>query len=266
MGLERKNMIWTQEEIDFLYDSWGKLTVSSIAKRLKRTEKGVIGKKDQLKLGGFFESSDYITVSALKKQLGYNNPIMFVSESWIKEKQFPVRTKRGKEKSFKIVNLKEFWRWAKKNKDLLNFAKFEKYSLGPEPKRVEEKRRNDQKNKSPYDKRTEQEEKELVSLINQYSYTYNDIAKILGRKESAIISKVKALGIKMKPIPMDRTLYSEKEINTIIENIKLGHDYEYIQSQLEKERTITSISNKVYKMFGTQSLYKVRKILNEKAS
>lgn len=263
---ERNNKKWTQEEIDYLYDSWGKFSMNTITKNLKRGESSIRNKITQLGLGSFFENGDYVTMGVLRKALGYSDAHIF-TEDWSKWKDLPVKYKTNKEKRLKIIYLEDFWKWAEKNKNLLSFSNFEKYALGPEPKWVDEKRNADIKyNNYRYKKWTERDDQYLISLVNSYKYDYTELAKILGRKEESIKSRIRALGLKARPNKRYIGAWTDNELEIVFDNIKKGNNYEYIQNELGNNRTIKAISGKIFNMFGTQNLNKVRKILNEKVS
>lgn len=263
---QRSYCKWTQEEIDYLYDSWGSVSMKTIMKKLQRGRAAIEQKAEQLNLGSFFENGNYVTIGALRKALGYTHSHVF-SEDWLRDKNFPIRSKVCEKRKLNIVYLDSFWKWAKENKNLLNFSKFEKYALGPEPKWVDEKRKNDIKyNNNIYTKWTDRDDQYLISLVDSCKYTLLDLSKILGRKEECIKARIYNLGLKTRPNHSVRRDWTEIELEIIVENIKKGYSYEHIQNELDNNRSVRSIQNKVFKMFGTQNLNKVCKILNEKVS
>ncbi|MFQ9673053.1 MAG: hypothetical protein ACLRZT_06830, partial [Clostridium paraputrificum] len=66
---------------NYLEDKWGNLSVSYIAKKLNRTERAVMVKAQKMKLGGFVQAGEFLTLCQLIKALG-----LFNSYSWTKKK------------------------------------------------------------------------------------------------------------------------------------------------------------------------------------
>ena len=58
---------WTEEEIEYLEESWGVVRTSGIAKKLKRTVSAVQQKAIRLGLGAQIRSSVYITLVDISK-------------------------------------------------------------------------------------------------------------------------------------------------------------------------------------------------------
>lgn len=55
---------WTYEEIKYLLDNYGNVSVRHIAKKLNRSVNAILVKKNRLKIGKFTDNADkYITFS-----------------------------------------------------------------------------------------------------------------------------------------------------------------------------------------------------------
>lgn len=141
---------WTRKEEQYLIENWGMVSISTIAKKLGRSENAVIVRKDRLGLGAFLESGDYVTWNQLQHTIGCKGGSSYKMKSWVANRGFPIHTKRVNNNSFKIVYLDEWWIWAEKNRDLLDFSKFEENSLGLEPDWVKEKRKHDFEDRRRY--------------------------------------------------------------------------------------------------------------------
>ena len=87
------------------------------------------------------ENGDYVTWNQLQRTIGLGNGGGYKMTSWVKNRDFPVHTKRVSNNSFRVVYIHEWWIWAEKNRDLLDFSKFEENALGAEPAWVKEKRK-----------------------------------------------------------------------------------------------------------------------------
>lgn len=57
----------------------------------------------------------------------------------------PVKWHIVKNSRFRVIDIDEFFKWAEENKSILDFSRFEKYSLGAEPDWVDVKRKADYK-------------------------------------------------------------------------------------------------------------------------
>ena len=139
-----QNRNWTKQEEEYLVENWGTLSVGTIAKNLNRSENAVVVRKCRLGLGSFLVSGEYITWNQLQIALfGNRTSSGYKMISWVRNRDFPIHTKRVNNNSFKVVYLDEWWVWAEKNRDFLDFSKFEENLLGKEPQWVKEKRRHD---------------------------------------------------------------------------------------------------------------------------
>ena len=115
MGQARK---WTDEEKSYLSDNWGTISIPTLCKNLKRSRNAIMVMKNRLELGSFLECGDYITWNQLQIALGIGlSGSGYKTISWVKNRNFPLHTKRVNNNSFKIVYLEEFWKWAKENMD-----------------------------------------------------------------------------------------------------------------------------------------------------
>lgn len=260
MGLGRN---WTKEEERFLEENWGTLSVKQIAKRLNRSENAVVVRKHRLGLGAFLDNGGYITWSQFQiAYCGSNSSSTYRMTSWVKNRGFPIHTKTVKDNSFKVVYLDEWWKWAEKNKDFLDFSKMEENVLGKEPKWVKEKRKNDIENKRKIVNThwTKTEDDKLRYLVSKQKYTYNDLSKMLRRTDGAIQRRLCDLGIKERPVKADNHVrWTEEELHVLGEMIKDGCGYEMIAESIGK--SAKAVRGRVYNMYLTENLDKAREII-----
>ncbi|MDU6263766.1 MAG: hypothetical protein E6600_04620 [Anaerocolumna aminovalerica] len=255
---------WTQEDSDYLSDKWGTVSLKSIAKKLNRTENAILLKVQRLGLGAFLESGEYVTWNQFLYALGIQGGYKYKAISWIKNRGFPIHTKRVHKDSFKVVYIEEFWKWAVKNKDFLDFSKFEENALGKEPEWVKTKRKHDFiKSKSyktvPW---TKTEDLKLKKLLKDYRYTYLELSRILQRTTGAIQRRICELGLKERPLKADNHVkWTDEEFETLYQLIDDGFGYEYMQDIIGK--SAKAIRGRVYCFYGTENLDKVRNIRNE---
>ena len=81
------------------------------------------------------------------------------------------------------------------------------------------------------------------------------------RSEDSIRNRLHRLNIKTRPVIKNiknTQRWTKEEMNTLKELIKKGDDYKTIQSFIPN-RTVKSLRTKVYTIYGTGNLEKVRK-------
>src|SRR5690606_3234894 len=105
-----KNRPWSKEEEEFLAEYWGLYSMDNIANKLNRTVTAIQIRAVRLGLGPFLESGDYVTLNQLMVELRGSNGCSYTIQQWI-DKGLPVKTKKVKGSSFKVVNLDDFWEW-----------------------------------------------------------------------------------------------------------------------------------------------------------
>jgi hypothetical protein len=217
--------IWTKEEFNYLADSWGCISMQTIAKNLDRTASAVQQKATDSGLGPFLEAGEYVTLNQFMNELmGTYVGKQYTIKQWT-DKKFPIKTKKVKNCSFKVVCLSDFWDWAEKNYTLIDFSKFEPLVFGKEPKWLEEKRKADIEKayfkSTPW---TQAEDERFKKLLSQYKYTYREISVKLKRTEGALKRRMCDLNIKARPVKMsNHNPWTEKETAKLIELYGKGH-------------------------------------------
>lgn len=232
-----KRKKWTQEELDFLEEKWGVLSKKLIAKKLNRSLNSVIVKAVRLGLGGYINARDEITLNLLINTLGYKNSYSWVSKKF-ENHNIPIKKMKIIDKSVKMVNINEFWKWAEKNKEILNFADFEEGALGKEPLWVKEKRNIDKNSLNKINRNrlwTKYEEQLLISKVKSMRYTYKELSKEFNRTEGAIKSRLNKLQTPYRPLERDRhIIWTEEENNTLLQMYKEGYGANQIARKINK--------------------------------
>ena len=226
---------WTEEEEEFLAENWGMFSMEHIAKKLNRTPHAIQIRAVKLGLGPFLESGDYITLNQLLLQLrGYNGRTYTVKQ-WI-EKGLPVKTKKAKNSSFRVVNLDDFWKWAEKNRTLIDFSLLEENILGKEPEWLKEQRKADIERRMQYKTGpwTKTEEQLLIQLVNSQRYTYRELSQRLRRTEGAIKKRMSVLGIKTSLRSSIKKRWSEEETELLIDLYYKGHTPDTICNYIDR--------------------------------
>ena len=135
---------WTAEEEEYLAENWGTLAIPTLARNLGRSEDAVVIRARRLGLGPFLDSGDYVSFNQLLVAVtGGNSGYGYKIKSWVENRGFPLHYKRVGSQQWRIVYLKEYWKWAEKNRAFIDFSRMEPLALGEEPEWVAEQRRED---------------------------------------------------------------------------------------------------------------------------
>lgn len=255
---------WTDEEVTILQELWGNVPIAYIANKLNRTTIAIHKKADKLKLGAFIDNGDYVSYKQLLEVLGvtYNSSNRL---TWITNRNFPVKKKKVINSYRKVVYLDEFWQWAEKNQDILDFSKLEYLILGKEPEWVDKKRKSDsvRTNTIKTTAWTNYEDNQLLNLIKEYKYTIKELSNILHRTESAINRRLEKLNCKYRPVPEPKhNDWTDEEVSILLKALKEETNWTAIK-QLIPNHSEKGIKGKCYIMFKTQKLNNIKKLLSE---
>ncbi len=253
LGLGEKRITphkrWKQEELNYLMDSWGTLSIETIANKLGRTKGAVQQKASKEGLGPFLEAGDYISLNILYRALR-GNPIGtggYTINQWT-EKGLPVMTKKVKGSSFKVINLDEFWKWAEKNRTIIDFSQLEENVLGKEPEWLKDQRIADKKmatfKRTPW---TEAEDQRLINLLREFRWTYREISEKLNRTEGAIKRRMIDLDLKERPVRMpNHNPWTQEEIGILIDLFDKGYQPDIMTRHIN--RSAQAIRGKIERM------------------
>jgi len=164
----------------------------------------------------------------------------------------------------RVVCIEQFWQWAKKNRSLIDFSKLEENILGAEPEWVKKQRKLDYQTSALFKVTpwTDSEDRKLLLLLKEYKYTYVDLSKKLNRTTGAIQRRIAVLQPRERPIEEDNQIkWTDEECIKLIELINQGAKYPLIADKLTKNDEV--VRSKVYHMFKTKNLDKVREILKK---
>ena len=240
---------WTKEELEFLEDKWGTVSIPHIAKILDKTVNSIKCKAYRIGLERFIDQGEYVTFNKFIKAIGYSGSYSYLEERLLKL-SFPMKHKKSINMRYKVVYIKDFWEWAEKHKQDISFAKFEKGIIGEEPSWVEEKRKADLSNPSKVDhsrKWTKEQDNLLIEKTKSCRYTYKDLAKEFNRTECAIKRRLYDLAVPYRPVPLDTHIkWTEEENKKMFELHGKGYDTYAIATILNK--THLSISDRLKKV------------------
>lgn len=248
-----RNKKWNTEELEYLEENWGALTIPSIANHLGRTVNAVKIKAQRLEFTRHIHSGDYLTLNQLFVALGRNNGSTYTVNQWI-DKGLPVKYKKSITKKYAVIYIDEFWKWAERNRMLIDFSKVEKNILGKEPDWVKDQRKADiaaaKYKKTPW---TSSEDALLKYMLNAYRYSYRDVSLRLKRTEGAIKRRMIDLKLKQRPIKADNhNLWTNEEVEILIDMYKKGYIAEIIAEKIP--RSALAIRGKIEKMIRDNEL------------
>lgn len=259
------NRTWTKEEVEYLKEKWGNVSIPILAKKLNRSVNAVKLKAGRLNLGPMLENGAYVTLNQLAIALTGKNFSSYCKKSWIENRGMPVHNKKVIKNTFKIVYLDEFWKWAEKNRSFLDFSKMETLTLGKEPEWVNEQRKKDYTSNALQrkDKWTPYEDDKLRYLLKQQKYGYAEVAEILHRSEGAIQRRCADLGIRERLVKADicGNLWTDDMYRIIAKGIKNGDSYSLIANRIGKSEK--AVRGKVYNKYLTESADKVRTMIGD---
>lgn len=240
-GQRAKGPNWNAAEEEYLSENWGRVTISTIAKRLNRTETAVTIRARKLGLGAFLDSGDYVTLNQLVIAVtGSKKSYSYKIKSWVEKRGLPVHMKKALAHTWRVVYLDEFWVWAEKNRAFLDFSKMEPLALGAEPEWVAEQRRKDfqafaVQRKDPW---TPEEDSRLKALLEQQRYGYAELSEVLHRSAGAIQRRCTDLGLKNRPVKADNhgsaAVWTQEDFDKLADGIRRGDSYTLIGKALGK--------------------------------
>lgn len=185
---------WTNEEIAYLEENWGKYRVAVIANKLNRTVKAVILKAKRLSLGPSKYHQGELTASQLAQALGVD--IHTITDYWIPKCGLKAKRKITRSKQrFCLIDINDFWIWAKDNQDKFDSRRFEPLTLGIEPEWMKLKRKRDLKLPARRLQKWTQEEDNKARYLYKSGKNYAEIGKIIGRSRAAVQRRLSRIGI-----------------------------------------------------------------------
>lgn len=247
-----KNRNWTQEEIEYLEDNYGKYTMKTLMQNLDRTASAIANKVNRLGLGRWYSCQGKITLGEFSKATGITLSTLM---NWMKMHDLPVYSKKMRETKFYFINIYKWWKWAATHRQMVEWDKIDRLAIGPEPFWVAESRKakvvdsDYSQKKIPWSKA---EDEKLKWMLKQYKFTYPYISKELNRTHGAIKRRMSDLNLKMRPIPMPtKKVYSEEEVQEILNLYNSGYGFKFIARKLN--RSEAGVRGKIERMGYTFS-------------
>jgi hypothetical protein len=230
---DRKGREWSEREELYVEEKLGVISIEDIAKKLGRSFNSVREKVVKMGLGDATLSFDGITINQLANAFNVSYCIVL---NWVTQYGMPAYKKIFvKEMEVWVIGYEEFWKWAEKNKQTINFSRLEPFRLGPEPEWVKVKRDADKLN---FEKKlkvawSKEDINTLLGMVNSQKYTYPEIAERLKRSEAAIKRKLYDLGAK-NPKQTKKRLWTPEQEQLIISMYNQGYGLNTIAQKVGK--------------------------------
>jgi hypothetical protein len=172
---------WTDREIKYLESKYLNQPTQITADRLNRTMRSVVKKAMQLGLG---KNNNIISANKLAECFNVTPKVVL---RWIEQYNLPCKIIHCKNGNRYSVEVEEFWMWAKANKNVINWTKYDYMTLALEPEWVRQEKfscKEPNKGKAW----TVTEINSTKSMLRR-GMSYKDIAKELGRTRSGVAHK-----------------------------------------------------------------------------
>jgi excisionase family DNA binding protein len=202
MGLGKK---WSEKEIEYLDENWGKSTLASLSTHLKRTKKAVVLKSKRLKLGASTRADEYLTANQVAVLLNINNHTVL---RWIKYHHLKADKKvLLYKRRFFLIKHSDLLKWLENNQDKFDSRRIDYLNLGYEPEWLQRKKERDKKLPINRFKIWTKFEVQRIKKLSR-NMTYKEIAKIMGRSHDSIERKFGRLQDRQKLLQIKEVTYA----------------------------------------------------------
>lgn len=187
MKVENYRKGYTEDDLNYLYDVWGELTLNAIAKHLGRTVKGVISIAEKVGLGGYLYTETYLTTGQAADIIGVDYTTIIY---WIKKDLIKARLRKIYKKKIYLIDPQDFKNFLKNNQDKWSYSKLNNTIFNENEQWLQEKRLKERDNIffNTGSHWTVKQENELIDLIGE-GYSCREISFILNRTYESIRRK-----------------------------------------------------------------------------
>lgn len=232
--------LWTSEDVDQLRELWGSRGgIPKIARVMGRSEASIKVRAMRLKLGPYLNGGELVSLLQVAQIIvGFDDSgsITYSMRRW-EERGLPVHKTRVQRCAWKQVNIEEFWTWAKKNQDILDFSRFEENRLGMEPTWVKKKRKIDQRNRTlttPKKCRwTPQEDALLTALCESGRHTHEDLQRTFRRTSSSIRRRIYDLSLP-RPVKCSTVKWTPNDMRQLVEMVEAGYSHDWVAKTMNR--------------------------------
>lgn len=186
--MERRT--WTEEEIDYLKDNVGTIKLTTMSKKLNRTEGSIQNKLKRLGISNTKAQTGYLTTYELAKLIQKDATTV---RAWITKHGLNCTRKTTRSsRQFCFIHPEDFWKWAYQNCEKIDFSKIEAQSIIPEPCWVDKERQRE--NPTIYKNWSIKEERELKMWMNE-GCSLREVAGKLNRSVISVQRKYERLQV-----------------------------------------------------------------------
>lgn len=164
---------WTNEEEIYMERRYLYQPVEKTANKLCRSINSVKRKASKMGLNHY---ADNLNAKTIARCFSVDVSVII---RWINKFDLPCRKIECKNQTRYIIDVDKFWKWAETNKEIINWRKYERRMLFPEPKWLDEAIKNCMCVNSRK-KYTEHEIAEVKNLLHK-GLSYKEIANQLNR-------------------------------------------------------------------------------------
>ena len=170
---EKMRREWTEWEVRYLEKKYVGQPVERTAKKLNRTINSVKRKAAKLDLNHY---TNFLSAKVVAKCFNVDTKVVL---RWINKFNLPCKKVVCSNQTRYLIDGNMFWKWAENNKDIINWSKYEKQSLLPEPDWLKETIRN-YSTPNTREKYTDDDIVKIRVLLGK-GLSYAEIAKETGR-------------------------------------------------------------------------------------
>lgn len=169
---------WTEYEVQYMERRYLLQPVEKTAKSLNRSVSSVKHKAAKMGLNHYTDSFNGRTIARCF------NVEFSVVKRWIEKFDLPCKKVVCSNQTRFLIDVETFWKWAENNKDIINWSKYNKESMLPEPNWLKEEIEN-YKNPKSRSRFTQQEIITIKGMLHK-GLRYKEIAEHMGRSYYSI--------------------------------------------------------------------------------
>jgi hypothetical protein len=173
----RKN--WTERETKYLESYYESRSVEYIAKKLGRSIPSVKHKAQQIGLNSY--ASDSIRLKTLANCFCVDSRVV---HRWMEKYGLKMKTESHGKRTMYSIYVKDFWEWAEKNRQVIQWSKYQVGSLIPEPDWVSDEVRAYKKVK--HRSRITESDIFTIEKLLKNGKNYRQIAEEIGRTYNSV--------------------------------------------------------------------------------
>jgi transposase len=184
---------WTKEEIRYLDENWGVFPLETLSRHLGRTKTAIIVKSKRLKLGGDYNSGEYLSARQVSKMLGVDDHT--VTDYWVKKCGLKVSFKRMRHRKMHLISYEDLLIWLKNNPDKWDSRRVKHLGLGMEYDWLKEKRLLDSYRPRRRLQKWTQEEISRLKFYFKEGKKIREIAELMERTDNGVEHKLSRIDI-----------------------------------------------------------------------